>query len=147
MPGASRLIDSRTQGEKLRGTSFSETSLAVIAQPDSFRVTCPFLRDTYEFVIHEQTALHGHLHQRVLEPSATVTAYAIGLAIQRENTAQVLVMTTKQEVKRRYDVFHTDLLRCATFSCLAYAPHHLLVAHLGNASGLPLQAFPSSSLC
>lgn len=47
----------------------------------------------------------------------TVTAHAIGLTIKRENAAQVLVMTTKQEIKRCYDEFHTDLLRCATFLC------------------------------
>jgi hypothetical protein len=71
----------------------------------------------HEFLIHEQTALHGHVHQRILELRPTVTAHALGLTIERENAAQVLVITTKQEIKRRYDEFHTDLLRCATFLC------------------------------
>jgi len=69
------------------------------------------------FVIHEQTTLHRHVHQRIFEPRHTVTAQAMGLAIERKNAAQVLVMTTKEEIQRRYDVLHTDLLQCATFSC------------------------------
>jgi hypothetical protein len=94
-------------------------------------------------VIHEQTVLYRHIYQRILEPRSAVTAHAIGLAVERENAAQVLVTTTKQKVKYQYEVFHIDLLSvCHILIHLRKAANHLLVAHLENANGVPLQAIP-----
>ncbi len=51
--------------------------------------------------------LYGHVRQRILKLGATVTAHAIGSAIDRKYTAQVVVVTTKEEIKRRYYTVHT----------------------------------------
>jgi hypothetical protein len=112
---ALRLVDLRTQGEQFTKPKMLG-NLSPSLHPRFFPRHLCVLRDTYDFVINEQTALQGHVHQRILEPRRTVTAHAIGLAIERKNAAQVLVMTTKEEIQRRYDVLHTDLLQCATFS-------------------------------
>jgi hypothetical protein len=59
-----------------------------------------------------QAPLNPHGFQRIFEFRAAVTAHLICLALQREHTAEVNVVTPKQEIKdSQEDCHETPLLR------------------------------------
>jgi hypothetical protein len=48
----------------------------------------------------------AHIFQRIIELRAAAAAHAVGPTVEREDAAQIAVVTTEEEVKRPYQAFH-----------------------------------------
>lgn len=56
--------------------------------------------------ITREPALDGHLRERILELGATITTHLISSTVDRKYPAQVVMVTTKQEINRPYHAVH-----------------------------------------
>jgi hypothetical protein len=53
-----------------------------------------------------QAALDRHGFQRVRIPRSAIATHSVGLALQREDTAEVSVVTSKEEIEDGYEGLH-----------------------------------------